>query len=150
MENAIRRRFQLSIQRPLVVYNNAPNVAFVGWQGSHIDPRLTIGRAIQNCGEFLDAKAKSHVPFGDASDDQNMIAQGWGPSMSNYVKINFDGAWKKDSHFAGLGVVARDAIGSFCGGLATSFHCNSALVLEAAAGPRGGCWPLRNQIFSKS
>ncbi|CAL2276590.1 unnamed protein product [Prunus armeniaca] len=54
--------------------------------------------------------------------------------MSNYVKINFDGAWKKDSHFAGLGVVARDAIGSFCGGLATPFHCNLALVAEAAAG----------------
>ncbi|CAL2235512.1 unnamed protein product [Prunus armeniaca] len=54
--------------------------------------------------------------------------------MSNYVKINFDGAWKKDSHLAGLGVVARDAIRSFCGGLATSFHCNLALVAEVAAG----------------
>ncbi|KAH0976320.1 hypothetical protein GBA52_026039 [Prunus armeniaca] len=54
--------------------------------------------------------------------------------MSTYVKINFDGAWKKDSHLAGLGVVARDAIGSFCGGLATPFHCNLALVAEAAAG----------------
>ncbi|CAB4316996.1 unnamed protein product [Prunus armeniaca] len=32
-----------------------------------------------------------------------MIAQGWRPSMSNYVKINFNGAWKKDSHFAGGG-----------------------------------------------
>ncbi|XP_016649795.1 PREDICTED: uncharacterized protein LOC103333092 [Prunus mume] len=63
----------------------------------------------------------------------NILAQGWRPPMSNYVKINFDGAWKKDSHLAGLGVVARDAIGSFYGGLATPFHCNLALVAEAAA-----------------
>ncbi|KAI5325222.1 hypothetical protein L3X38_034296 [Prunus dulcis] len=59
----------------------------------------------------------------------------WGGGLQcKYVKINFDGAWKKDSHLAGLGVVARDAIGSFCGGLATPFHRNLPLVIEAAAG----------------
>ncbi|BFG26123.1 hypothetical protein CerSpe_123970 [Prunus speciosa] len=60
------------------------------------------------------------------------LTHGWRPPMSNYVKINFDGAWKKDSHLAGLGVVARDATGLFCGGLVTPFHCNLALVAEVA------------------
>ncbi|KAI5315564.1 hypothetical protein L3X38_044740 [Prunus dulcis] len=76
---------------------------------------------MQNCREFLDAKAKSPVPFGDASVDPNLLAQGWRPPMSNYVKINFDGARKNDWHLAGLGIVARNATGSFCGGLATPF-----------------------------
>ncbi|CAL8104620.1 unnamed protein product [Prunus armeniaca] len=41
---------------------------------NHIDPRLTIDRAMQNCREFLDAKVKSHVPFGDASVVPNILA----------------------------------------------------------------------------
>ncbi|CAB4286611.1 unnamed protein product [Prunus armeniaca] len=48
-----------------------------------------------------------------------MIAQGWRPSMSNYVKINFNGAWKKDSHFAG-----------------------NFVPLKLGYGCRGGYWPL--------
>ncbi|ONH90045.1 hypothetical protein PRUPE_8G032200 [Prunus persica] len=133
------------------------NISFICWEiwktgcnfvfkSSHIDPRLTIDRAIQNRREFLDAKAKSPMPFGDASVDPNILAQGWRPLMSNYVKINFDGAWKKDSHLAGLGVVARDAIGSFCGGLATSFHCNLALVAEAAASLRAFKFALNHNF----
>ncbi|KAL4279693.1 hypothetical protein GQ457_03G016790 [Hibiscus cannabinus] len=58
----------------------------------------------------------------------------WTPPCANYTKFNTDGAFDLTTHVAGIGVIARDHMGSVLGGLAQhSAHCLDALHVEFSA-----------------
>ncbi|KAI5337104.1 hypothetical protein L3X38_016373 [Prunus dulcis] len=55
----------------------------------------------------------------------------WEPPPMGFVKVNIDGSWQSNGRKAGVGVVIRNSVGEFLGGLAASRVGHSALEVEA-------------------
>ncbi|CAL2275834.1 unnamed protein product [Prunus armeniaca] len=61
----------------------------------------------------------------------------WEPPPMGFVKVNIDGSWQSNGRKAGVGVVIRNSVGEFLGGLAASRVGHSALEVEAEAAVMG-------------
>ncbi|CAL9007311.1 unnamed protein product [Prunus brigantina] len=61
----------------------------------------------------------------------------WEPPPMGFVKVNIDGSWQSNGRKAGVGVVIRNSVGEFLGGMAASRVGHSALEMEAEAAVLG-------------
>ncbi|CAL9010413.1 unnamed protein product [Prunus brigantina] len=61
----------------------------------------------------------------------------WEPPPMGFVKVNIDGSWHSNGRKAGVGVVIRNSVGEFLGGMAASRVGHSALEVEAEAAVMG-------------
>ncbi|XP_020420319.1 uncharacterized protein LOC109949327 [Prunus persica] len=61
----------------------------------------------------------------------------WEPPPMGFVKVNIDGSWQSNGRKVGVGVVIRNSVGEFLGGLAASRVGHSALEVEAEAAVMG-------------
>lgn len=106
-----------------VVFNN------IAWR-----PDVACSKAILEASEFLKAVIASNEIRGGMQGDHALEQTKWEKPLRGWVKVNFDGGLDKINKTSGLGIVIRNADGSFRAARAVHIgNLMNPMVLEGMA-----------------